>query len=244
MSLSTNVTDLATRVATEAKSLRTLVNGNAADLSALDTTAKTSLVAAINELVAAVTGASGIDDGTTGTTTSWSSSKTQDEIDAAIAAIVLPVLTDLIDDTTPSSSTVYSSTKTNTAISTAVGAIDLTDLIDDVTPGSATVYSSTKTNTAIAAAVAALVASAPGTLDTLDELAAALGDDAAFATTIATSLGNRVRVDTAAQGLNSTQQGNARTNIAAADAAALSTLTTNVGDTTANFVTTFEAGLT
>lgn len=37
---------------------------------------------------------------------------------------------------------------------------------------------------AVNAAVAALVASAPGSLDTLDELAAALGDDANFATTV------------------------------------------------------------
>ena len=39
------------------------------------------------------------------------------------------------------------------------------------------------------AAVAALVDSAPATLNTLDELAAALGDDASFATTTATSIG-------------------------------------------------------
>jgi hypothetical protein len=40
--------------------------------------------------------------------------------------------------------------------------------------------------------VAAVVASAPGTLDTLDELAAALGDDPNFATTVATSIGAKV----------------------------------------------------
>lgn len=60
-----------------------------------------------------------------------------------------------------------------------------------------------------------LGAGVPGALDTLDELAAALGDDANFAATITTALANRVRVDTAAQGLDATQQGNARTNIAA-----------------------------
>lgn len=41
----------------------------------------------------------------------------------------------------------------------------------------------------IQAAIAALVDSSPGTLDTLNELAAALGDDANFATTLATALG-------------------------------------------------------
>ena len=40
--------------------------------------------------------------------------------------------------------------------------------------------------------VASLVDSAPGTLDTLNELAAALGDDANFATTTATSLGEKL----------------------------------------------------
>jgi hypothetical protein len=59
-----------------------------------------------------------------------------------------------------------------------------------------------------------LGAGVPAALDTLDELAAALADDASFSTTVTTSLANRVRVDTAAQGLNTTQQGNARTNIA------------------------------
>lgn len=60
-----------------------------------------------------------------------------------------------------------------------------------------------------------LGAGVPGALDTLDELAAALTDDANYAATVTAALANRVRVDTAAQGLDATQQGNARTNIAA-----------------------------
>jgi hypothetical protein len=44
------------------------------------------------------------------------------------------------------------------------------------------------TETYVDDAVAALVDSAPGTLDTLNELAAALGDDPDFATTLATNL--------------------------------------------------------
>lgn len=54
MSLATNLTDLATRISTEVKALRTLINGNQVDLSALTTTAKNNLVAAINEVDAAV----------------------------------------------------------------------------------------------------------------------------------------------------------------------------------------------
>ena len=61
--------------------------------------------------------------------------------------------------------------------------------------------------------VAGLIDSSPSALNTLNELAAALGDDASFSTTTATSLGNRLRVDVSNQGLTSTQQGNALTNL-------------------------------
>lgn len=47
----------------------------------------------------------------------------------------------------------------------------------------------------IQAALAALVDSSPGTLDTLNELAAALGDDPNFATTLATALGLKAPLD-------------------------------------------------
>lgn len=241
MSLSSNVNSLSLRVATEAKSLRTLLNGNALDNSALLTTAKSNLVAAINELYGAVAGASGIDDGTTSSSSTWSSQKISDEDDAIRSDLGADIAAKPdINDTTASGSSVYSSTKTDSQIAAAVAGFTE---IDDVTPSTTTVYSSSMTDSQIADAVAALVDGAPGTLDTLNELAAALADDAAFSTTVTTALGNRVRVDTASQGLNSTQQGNARTNIAAAAASDLSTLVSNVGDTTTNYVTTFEGGL-
>lgn len=168
MSLVTNIQDLTTRIATESKTLRTLLNGNATDLSALTTSTKTNLVAALNEVKASISGAGAtINDGTTGTGSVWSSQKVADSISAAITA---------------------------------------------------------------------LTTGAPGALDTLDELAAALGDDANFASTVTTSLGNRVRTDTAAQGLNSTQKSNARANIDAASA-------TDVGNAATDYVATFEAGL-
>lgn len=90
--------------------------------------------------------------------------------------------------------------------------------INDTTPSLTTVYSSTKTDAQIAAATAALVASAPGTLNTLDELAAALGDDANFAATTTTALGNRVRYD-AAQTLTGPQQAQALANLGVARSA-------------------------
>lgn len=50
-------------------------------------------------------------------------------------------------------------------------------------------YTITQTNSAIDTKVAALVNQAPETLDTLDELAAALGDDPNFATTVSNQIG-------------------------------------------------------
>ena len=52
-------------------------------------------------------------------------------------------------------------------------------------------YTSAETDSAISTATAALVDSAPAALDTLNELASALGDDANFATTTATSIGTK-----------------------------------------------------
>ena len=63
------------------------------------------------------------------------------------------------------------------------------------------------------AEVAGVVDSAPSALNTLNELAAALGDDANFATTTSTALGNRLRIDVNNQGLTSTQKTNAATNL-------------------------------
>ena len=61
-----------------------------------------------------------------------------------------------------------------------------------------------------------LVNGASATLDTLSELAAALDNDASFATTIATQMGNRVRYD-AAQTLDAAQKAQACTNIGIGD---------------------------
>jgi hypothetical protein len=78
------------------------------------------------------------------------------------------------------------------------------DLSSYLTQSSASTIYATKTeldnidlSSASAAAVAAIVDSAPATLDTLNELAAALGDDANFASTITTSLGNKLSISSA-----------------------------------------------
>ena len=81
--------------------------------------------------------------------------------------------------------------------------------------------------------IASIIATAPTTLDTLDELAAALGDDPNFATTVLNALGNRLRVDTASQGLSGTEKTNAKTNLDLQNVVNLDTSTTaNITDST------------
>lgn len=107
--------------------------------------------------------------------------------------------------------------------------------INDSSASGTTVYSSNQTEARINAAVAALVDSAPGTLDTLNELAAALGDDPNAVATLTTELGNRVRFD-AAQTLTTGQATQARSNIGAVG-------TTDLGDPNTDFVAVFNAAI-
>lgn len=154
MSLEAKIVALAQAMGTDVKALR-LAQG---DLTSLTTTTKTSLVAAINELVLLVanSGGAGIDDGaTSGGAVTWSVDKITSSITAARNA-----------------------------------------LKDELLGG------------------------AGAALDTLAELAAALGDDPNFATTIATELGNRVRYD-AAQSLTAAQKTQACTNIGAVELTAI-----------------------
>lgn len=160
--LEVRIKDLATRIATECKAIRTLTNGNAADLTALSTTAKTSLVAAINELKSSISSMNNvaINDGATGTGTTWSS------------------------------------TQINSAITTAING---------------------------------LMDGAPTALNTLKELADAINDDAAFASTITAALGYRVRFD-AAQTLTAAQITQVCANL-------------GIGEPNTDFTATFTAGL-
>lgn len=80
----------------------------------------------------------------------------------------------------------------------------------------AVVWSADKTVTAIQAAVDALVDGAPAALDTLNKLAAALGNDENLAQTMITQINNRVRFDEA-QVLTTQQQLTACTNIGVGD---------------------------
>lgn len=93
MSLEQQLVNVVTRMATESKALRTLINGNAANLNALTTTEKGNLVAALNDLqsqlnvVVANAGAT-ISDSSTATSSTWSSSKINTQINAAVSNLV------------------------------------------------------------------------------------------------------------------------------------------------------------
>ncbi|MGB0165064.1 MAG: beta strand repeat-containing protein, partial [Candidatus Thalassarchaeaceae archaeon] len=85
---------------------------------------------------------------------------------------------------------------------------------DDMSSNSATAAASQQSIKAyVDAEIADLVDSAPGTLDTLGELATALQANDNDITTITTALGNRLRIDVNTQGLTSTQQANGLTNL-------------------------------
>lgn len=100
--LSQRIIDLATRIATEIKSLRNTTDGKIGDLASLSTTQKASLVASLNELKAlidstsAAAGAS-IDDSSSSTSKTWSASK----ISAAITQAAVQVKADLVGTAGP-----------------------------------------------------------------------------------------------------------------------------------------------
>ena len=104
MSLKTNLENLAIRVATESKALRTLLNNNAADLSALTTTQKSNIVAAINELVTAIENNDGSTDlslGTNDGTTLVIESSTGDNVTISAATALVAGLLSATDKLSP-----------------------------------------------------------------------------------------------------------------------------------------------
>lgn len=101
----------------------------------------------------------------------------------------------------------------------------------------------------VAAAIADLVDSSPAALDTLKELATALGNDPNFAATVSAALGNRLRVD-AVQALSGAQKNQAAANLgiatgatANATDAALRTRASHTGEQAMSTVTGLVAAL-
>lgn len=174
MVLDTNVQNLAVRVATQDKLILTLLSGNVENLSGLNTTTKTNLVAAINEVLATAGGSASINDLTDVVITTPANGE------ALIYNGSNWVNSELPEAAEPASETVAGIVELATTGETTTG----TDTVRAVTPAG------------VAAAIGALVDSAPGTLNTLNELAAALADDPNFATTITDALAGKQPLDT------------------------------------------------
>ncbi|USN13923.1 hypothetical protein PAPPERLAPAPP_02500 [Brevundimonas phage vB_BpoS-Papperlapapp] len=240
--LTVRLQDLTTRIATECKAIRTLMNGNAASNSALLTTAKSNLLAAINELhtrLASAEGALGgkatIDDELSSLTTTFSSSKISNLIsakpsinDSAASAttvysssktVTLIDAKAAINDATGSSATeTYSIDKIKAEIAAAVGAVDAGEVINDALSSSTTrTYSIDKIKSELSATAIAvkdeILGGAGAAYDTLKELQDLLIAADGDLTAFNTALANRVRTDINNQNLTALQKQNARTNI-------------------------------
>ena len=155
--------------------------------------------------------------------------------------------------TTTSKASLVSAINEVRAVAAAAGGGSSGSTINDGVGAGATTetWSANKIFTAIESAKAAvksdLINGAGAALDTLAELAAALGNDANFATTIATQIANRVRFD-AAQTLTTPQKTQVLANIGAASSAdytalsgTVSGLTTGLGSYDRNYVADYTA---
>ena len=207
------ISALATAIGTDIKNIN-LTTGLTSNLT---TTAKNNIVAALNEVNQlakdaniAANNSTGINDSITSSEKTWSSTKINNEIINT---------KNLIGDTTQltnfgGSTTVdiiKALTYLNTQITNALSNLGVK--INDSTNNSTTeTWSANKIYNSIASAVSGLVDNSPAALDTLKELADALGNDANFATTIATQMGKRVRVD-APQTFTAAEQAQGCTNL-------------------------------
>jgi hypothetical protein len=122
---------------------------------------------------------------------------TQSRFDTAFAAKSTSNLTE-------GTNLYYTTARANTDFDTRLATKSTTNLAEgtnlyytDARVGIYLTANSYATQTYVNTAVSNLVDAAPGTLDTLNELAAALGDDPNFATTVATSIGTKEPIITA-----------------------------------------------
>lgn len=119
-----------------------------------------------------------------------------------------------------------------------VAAIDTSTVIDDASASLTKTYSSTKINsninTAVTSAIAGVINASPAALDTLNEIAAALGNDANFSATVLTALGQRVAVT--AQSFTSLEKSTARGNIDAASVDSVTTVSTALSTFSSNTI--------
>ena len=228
MSLTSQLSNLTTRIGTEFKSVRSSIG----TLASLTTTEKGNIVGAINEVKAGIEAGGNITaDAITDATSVGKSVLRADSAATARSAIgagtgnsnlaIGPLSTDAKPgDYQPAwtdienKPAVIAAGADAAAARTAIGA---------------------QSEAQVDAKIADLVNGSPGALDTLKELADALGGDPNFATTISTALGNRLRVD-AAQTLTEPQKSQGRSNLDVYSKA-------EIGNPETDLVSVFEAAL-
>jgi hypothetical protein len=130
-----------------------------------------------------------------------------------------------VDNTSDANKPVSTATQTALDLKAPIAGPVLTGIPAAPTATPGTNSTQIATTAFVAAAVAALLNSAPGALDTLDELAAALGDDPNFATTITNALAGKQPLDSDLTAIAAlTTQAFGRSLLTGADAAAVRTL--------------------
>lgn len=121
----------------------------------------------------------------------------------------------------------YTDARADARVQAAIGTI--------AAPSATQVASTQNVSDHVATEIAAVINAAPGALDTLDELAAALGDDANFATTMTTALATKLDFG-AAQTLTAGQQTQGQDNLQVYSR-------TELGDPETDLVALFNAAL-
>ena len=240
------VNNFATRVGSECKRISGLVGA----LSSLNTSDKTSVVAAIKEVKSATTT---LQNTLNSYSTELSGVKTQQSTNTGDIGTLKGSVTTLQNNLQALQDEVDSIS----------GVLETQSEIDDSKSSTKSTYSSSKVETLIATAKNDLLGGAGTAYDTLKELADLIAANGASISTLQTLAAGHVKFD-ASQSLTDTQKSTARSNIGAAASSTVSgygtrltavegkastnetnlaTLTSNVGDTTTNFVAAFEAAL-
>lgn len=230
--LSAQISALATQIGSD---IKTLI-AHDGDLSALTTQQKASLVLALNELKAGLTTVEGklgaqIDDSSSGTDKTWSASKINSAITAAVNALIngAPETLDTIKE-------VADAIQTNKDAIAAIQQVAAGHVKYD---GAQTLTSEQKTQ-------ARTNIGAAGT-DDVDAVKTAIGTLTNLSTTDKASIVGAINEvkGTADSALSTAQTANATATAAQTKAnqveTALNTLTTNVGNTQADFVAVYEA---
>lgn len=230
--LSAQISALATQIGSD---IKTLI-AHDGDLSALTTQQKASLVLALNELKAGLTAVEGklgaqIDDSSSGTDKTWSASKINSAITAAVNSLIngAPETLDTIKEVADA---IAANQDAIAAIQAVAAGHVKYDGAQDLTA-----EQKTQARTNIGAAGTADVDAVKTTIGTLTNLSTT--DKASIVGAINEVKGVADQAKTTADTASSTAT--SALGKANANETALTTLTTNVGDTQADFVAVYEA---